>query len=425
MANAAAWSSLIRRVNLVSLADEGASFSPQAQYAVAIDAAGNIAWVGPTAEADTHPCRLPGTRDHDGGNQLLTPGLVDCHTHLVYGGQRFAEWEQRLSGASYEQIARAGGGILSTVRATRESTEEALVESAIRRAEKMMAQGVTTLEIKSGYGLDAETERRMLRAAAEVGRRLPLEVSLTLLAAHTIAPEFAGDAQRYLDAVVLPLIAECGNEIPRVVDAVDVFCESIAFNLEQTECVLRAAVEAQLAVKIHAEQLSNLGGARLAAGCGAWSADHLEYLDEAGVQAMAEAGTVAVLLPGAFYFIHETQCPPIALFRKYGVPMAVATDHNPGSSPVYSLQLALNLASTLFGLTPAETLAGVTIHAARALRRQDRIGSIEVGKQADLVLWQTQHAAELGYRIGDNLCQAVWKAGQLILGSAAGETPAV
>jgi imidazolonepropionase len=349
-----------------------------------------IAWVGPAAD-------LPAPGDSvevvDAGGALLTPGLIDCHTHLVFAGDRAAEFELRQQGASYEQIARAGGGILATVGATRAASESELLALALKRARVLMAEGVTSIEIKSGYGLDLETELKCLRVARQVGRELPLRVHKTLLAAHSCPPEFAGRPDEYVDfaaGTILPAAAAAG-----LVDSVDAFCERIAFSPSQVRRLFEAAGRLGLPVRLHAEQLSNLHGAELAAGLGALSADHLEYLDEAGAKAMAGSGTVAVLLPGAFYHLGETRCPPVDLLRRTGVPIAVASDFNPGSSPLLSLRLAMNMACTLFGLTPGEALAGVTFHAARALGAAAERGTIESGKLADLVLWDASHPAEL------------------------------
>lgn len=330
----------------------------------------------------------------------ITPGLIDAHTHLVFAGNRAREFELRLQGASYEQIAREGGGILSTVKATRAASLDRLVELAAPRLEALMNEGVTSVEIKSGYGLDPESELKMLRAARALGERYPVRVSTSLLAAHALPPEFEGDADGYIDqicSVIIPAAAEEG-----LVDAVDVFCETIAFSPAQCERVFQAAKSHGLGIRAHVEQLSNLQGAALAARYGAWSVDHLEWLDEAGVVALAEAGTVATLLPGAFYFLRETRLPPVDLLRQHRVPMAVATDLNPGSSPLASLRLALNMACTLFRLTPEEALAGVTRNGAAALGRGHERGQIQVGMQADMVLWDIEHPAELAYQFGVN-----------------------
>ncbi|WP_442885625.1 imidazolonepropionase [Amaricoccus sp.] len=329
---------------------------------------------------------------------VMTPGLIDCHTHVVYGGNRAAEFEARLEGADYKEIARRGGGILSTVRQTRAASEEELFAAALPRLRALMAEGVTTIEIKSGYGLDLETELKLLRVARRVAEELPIRVSPTLLGAHALPPEYAGRSDDYIALVceeMIPAAAEA-----RLADAVDVFCESIAFSVAQCERVFEAAARHGLAIKGHTEQLSNLGGSAMAARHGALSVDHIEYLDEAGVAAMAASGTVATLLPGAFYFLRETQRPPIALLRQYGVPMAVATDVNPGTSPLSSILLMMNMACTLFQLTPTEALRGITANAARALGLGERLGTIAPGMQADLCLWDVEQPAELAYAFG-------------------------
>ena len=326
----------------------------------------------------------------------MTPGLVDAHTHLVYGGDRAREFEMRLQGASYEEIARAGGGIVSTVAATRTASDEALWQSVCQRAQALMAEGVTTLEVKSGYGLSAEHEARCLRVARRLGAELPLTVRTTCLSAHALPPEFAGRADDYIDAVCqwLPALHAEG-----LVDAVDAFCERIAFSPAQTQRVFEVARRLGLPVKLHAEQLSDQGGAALAASFGALSCDHLEYLSDAGIAAMAQAGTVAMLLPGAYYFLRETKLPPIAALRAAGVPIAIATDHNPGSSPTLSPLLMLNMACTLFRLTPEETLRGMTQHAAQALGLADR-GRLQPGSRADFAVWGLKHPSELAYAFG-------------------------
>ena len=356
-----------------------------------------IAWVG---IADQLPEAISAWNQHDFKGALVTPGLIDCHTHLVYGGNRANEFEMRLEGASYEEVARAGGGILSTMNATRAASVDELVQSALPRLDALLAEGVTTLEIKSGYGLNLEVERNMLRAARQLAELRNVSIKTTFLGAHATPPEFNGDADAYIQHVandMLPALASEG-----LVDAVDGFCEGIAFSPDQMRNVFDAAKSLGLPIKLHAEQLSNLGGAKLAAEYGALSADHLEYLDEDGVKPMVKADTVAVVLPGAFYTLRETQMPPIELFRKHGARMAVATDSNPGSSPMTSLLLAMNMAATLFRLTPEEALRGVTLNAAKALGLDSQKGSITAGKQADLAVWRVQHPAELTYRIGFN-----------------------
>ncbi len=364
---------------------------------------GLIVYAGPVSEAPT----FRAAETIDCGGRWITPGLIDCHTHLVYGGDRAHEFELRLQGASYEEIARAGGGILSTVKATRAASEDALFASAERRLAALLAEGVTTVEIKSGYGLDTEAELKTLRVARRIGRERPVRVRTTFLGAHAVPPEFKGRSGDYTALVAGPMLDAIAAE--DLADAVDVFCEGIAFSPEETRAVFAAAKGKGLAIKIHAEQLSNLGGAALAAGMGALSADHLEYLDEAGVIAMAKAGTVAVVLPGAFYFLRETQKPPVDLLRRHGVAIALATDANPGSSPLTSPLLVMNMACTLFRLTPEEALAGLTRHAAQALGLGDEIGTLEAGKACDLAIWDIERPAELSYRIGFNPLHArIW-----------------
>ncbi len=411
MNNSPRWDVLWRNVRLATLR---ADAPPDARYgelpqggmgALALKD-GKIAWLG---AANALPGKACATQEYDGGGRWVTPGLIDCHTHLVHGGNRAREFEMRLEGLSYEEIARAGGGIISTLRQTRAASEDELYASALRRLTPLLREGVTAIEIKSGYGLDLPNEAKMLRVARRFSA-LPLTVRTTFLGAHAIPPEYAGNADGYLDQVVdamLPALVEAG-----LVDAVDVFCETIGFTPAQTERVFRAAHAHGLPVKIHAEQLSNQSGAALAARYDALSADHLEHLDEAGVIEMARHGTVAVLLPGAFYFLRETRLPPIALLRRHQVPLAIASDNNPGTSPVTSLLLMLNMACTLLRLTPAEALAGVTRHAAQALGLH-QAGTLEPGKRADFVLWNIDHPAELSYTIGANPCHQVYVAGTL------------
>ncbi|KIV71953.1 Imidazolonepropionase [Pseudomonas sp. FeS53a] len=367
-----------------------------------------IRWVGPLAEApDTGDARQV-----DLGGAWVTPGLIDCHTHLVFGGDRSAEFEQRLEGVSYAEIAARGGGIASTVRATREASEDELLASAVTRARHLLRDGVTTLEVKSGYGLDLACERKMLRVARRLGEVLPVTVKTTCLAAHALPPEYAGRADDYIEVVcteILPALAAEG-----LVDAVDAFCEHLAFSPAQVERVFQAARGLGLPVKLHAEQLSSLHGSSLAARYDALSADHLEYMTEDDAIAMADAGTVAVLLPGAFYLLRETQLPPIDALRRHGVTMAVASDLNPGTSPALSLRLMLNMACTAFRLTPEEALAGVTLNAARALGLAERCGSLEAGKLADFVAWDIQRPAELAYWLGGTLPNRVVRHGQEI-----------
>ncbi len=355
---------------------------------------GQIVWVGPMADVPAAHLGLP---THECQGLLVTPGLIDAHTHIVFGGHRAAEFEQRLNGASYEEVARAGGGILSTVRATRAASEDDLVAAALIRLDQMIASGTTTVEIKSGYGLTVQDELKMLRAARRLAHLRPVRIVTTHLAAHAIPPEYAGRADDYITEVALPSLHAAAQE--GLIDAVDAFCEGIAFSAPQVERLFAAAVALGLPVKLHAEQLSDLKGAVMAARYGALSCDHVEYIGHDGVAAMAAAGTVAGILPGAFYTLRETQKPPIDAFRASGVPMMLATDCNPGSAPITSLPLAMNMACTLFRMTPQEALLGVTVHAARALGLTD-CGTIAVGQRADLCLWQAQDPAELSYRIG-------------------------
>jgi len=365
-----------------------------------------IRWVGPMSALEPPP---EATTVHDCDGRLLTPGLIDCHTHLVFGGNRAREFEQRLQGVSYAEIARQGGGILGTVAATRSASEDELLASALPRLDALLAEGVTTVEIKSGYGLDTATELKQLRVARALAQQRPVTVKTTFLGAHALPPEFAGQPDAYIDELcerMLPAVAESG-----LADAVDAFCEGIGFSPAQVARVFERACALDLPCKLHAEQLSNLGGAALAARYGALSADHLEYLDEDGMAAMAAAGTVAVLLPGAFYCLRETQLPPLDLLRDYQLPIALATDLNPGSSPVHSLLLILNMACTLFRMTPSEALRGVTRNAAQALGLADQMGTIEAGKQADFILWDITDPAELAYRVGLNPCHQVVRAG--------------
>jgi imidazolonepropionase len=364
-----------------------------------------INWIGPRAELPERPIQST-----DLGGAWVTPGFIDCHTHLVFGGDRSGEFEQRLNGVSYADIAAAGGGIASTVRATREASEDELLASAIKRARPLLADGVTVLEVKSGYGLDLDSERRMLRVARRLEQELPVTVRTTCLSAHALPPEYAGRADEYIEQVcnhILPALADEG-----LVDAVDAFCEHLAFSPAQVERVFQAAQRLGLPVKLHAEQLSSLHGSSLAARYGALSADHLEFMDESDAIAMAEAGTVAVLLPGAFFVLRETQLPPMDALRKHGVHIAIASDLNPGTSPALSLRLMLNMACTAFRLTPEEALAGVTLNAARALGMASSHGSLEAGKVADFIAWDIQRPAELAYWLGGDLPKRVIRHGE-------------
>jgi imidazolonepropionase len=393
------YDAVFANVNLATMVD---GYGDLRDGAIAVHH-GRIAWLGPRREAP----RAAVIHDCDGA--WLTPGLVDCHTHIVHAGNRSDEWEARLEGASYEDIARNGGGIMSTVRATRAASVVDLLRESAPRVSQLLAEGVTTLEIKSGYGLNLQGEAALLRAARRIGELLPVKVRTTFLGAHALPPEFTDRPDDYIAEVterMLPLLVK-----ENLVDAVDAFCERIGFSYDQTERVFAAAKKLGLPVKLHAEQLSDQRGAELVARYSGLSADHLEHLTPAGVQAMAAAGTVAVLLPGAWYFLRETQAPPVAALRQAGVPLAVATDCNPGTSPLSSLLLAMNMACTLWRLTPREALQGATVNAARALGLQDQIGTLEVGKRADFALWDIARPAELAYAIGFNPCQAVVNGG--------------
>ena len=390
------------------LAAHGPALQPGALAALVVES-GLLRWAGPV---DGVPAAYAALPHFDGAGALTTPGLIDCHTHLVYGGQRANEFAMRLAGATYEEVAQAGGGIVSSVRATREATEDELFASASARLENLLAEGVCAIEIKSGYGLSLEHERKQLRVARRLGEAHGVTVRTTFLGAHALPPEYAGrpnGSSDYTDLVcqeMMPALAAEG-----LIDAVDVFCERIAFTLEETERVFQAAQALGLRVKLHAEQLSDMGGAALAARYGALSCDHIEHLSQAGIDAMKQAGTVAVLLPGAYYTLRDTQLPPIEALRAAGVPMAVSTDHNPGTSPCLSLLLMANMACTLFRLTVPEALAGITTHAARALGLQDTHGVIAAGKPANFVLWNVQEAAELAYWFGGKPVRTVVRQG--------------
>lgn len=365
---------------------------------------GKLIWVGPRSECPAFAAR----EQHQFSGGIITPGLVDCHTHLVFGGDRSQEFEQRLNGVSYAEIAAQGGGILSTVRATRAASQQELVASARWRLDRLLAEGVTTVEIKSGYGLDEASELTMLRAIRELAETVPADVQATCLAAHGFPPEFKDNPQGWIDIICQRLLPQVKAE--GLADAVDAFCEHLAFSPEQVRTVFDAAKALGMPVKLHAEQLSALGGAALAASYGALSADHLEYATAADAQAMAQHGTVAVLLPGAFYLLRETQRPPVALFREHGVAMALASDANPGTSPALSLRLMLNMGCTLFGLTPEEALAGVTLWGAKAVGLQHSHGSLEAGKVANFVHWPLARPAELVYWLGGELpCQVIYR----------------
>lgn len=412
------WDALWVNVNLATMNQPG-GYGEIIDGAIAVSD-GKIAWLGKRGDL---PAGARALQQHDGGGAWLTPGLVDCHTHIVYAGNRSNEWEARLNGVPYEQIAREGGGIVSTVRATREAGLDDLLRQSLPRVKALMAEGVTTIEIKSGYGLDLATEEKMLRTAREIGKRLGLTVRTTFLGAHALPPEYAGRPDDYIDDVcrnMLPALARQG-----LVDAVDAFCESIGFSPAQTERVFQAAEQHGLPVKLHAEQLSDQGGAQLAARYKGLSADHLEHLSPEGIQAMAASGTVAVLLPGAYYYLRDTRLPPVQALRDARVPIAIATDCNPGTSPMTSLLLAMNMGCTLFRLTPQEALAGATLNAAWALGLSDSIGSLEPGKNADFALWNIDRPGDLAYAMGFNPCVATVKNGAIRNAEAASGAEAV
>lgn len=403
------WQTLLINCHLATMSNGGNDYGVIENGALAISN-GKIAWVGLEAELPDYDAAKVKVINAKG--QWLTPGLIDCHTHLVYGGSRANEFEMRLNGASYEEIANAGGGIVSTVAATRAASETDLFNAALPRLKALHQQGVTTVEIKSGYGLDTDTEVKMLEVAGKLSRSLPVDVKRTFLGAHALPIEYKGKADEYITLVceeMLPTVAS-----KNIVDAVDVFCEGIGFNLEQTERVFAAAKSLGLSVKVHAEQLSNLGGSELAAKYGALSSDHVEFLDEKGIEAMAASGVTAVLLPGAFYFLRETQLPPIELLRKHQVPMAIATDANPGSSPICNIQLMLNMACTLFRMTPSEALAGVTCSSAKALGVADEKGQLVAGFDADIAVWDISQPAELCYQFGVNPLTHLIKNGDVV-----------
>ncbi|WP_169303162.1 imidazolonepropionase [Thalassotalea mangrovi] len=406
------WQLLFINANIATMNDGANSYGAIENGALAVTD-GLIVWTGSMTEiAALDISDNANLQVIDVAGQWLLPGLVDCHTHIVYGGHRANEFELRLQGASYEEVAKAGGGIVSTVKATRDANEQELFASALARMQALQAEGVTTIEVKSGYGLDTETELKMLKVASRLGEQPGIEVRKTFLGAHALPVEFADNADGYIDVVcneMLPAVAEAN-----LADAVDVFCEGIGFNIEQTERVFKAAQQHNIAIKVHAEQLSDLGGTALAAKYQAMSSDHLEYLSEGGIKAMRDADMAAVLLPGAFYFLRETKLPPIEALREHGVAMAIATDANPGSSPIHSIQLMLNMACTLFRLTPAEAIAGVTIHGAKALGVDDKVGSLEVGKQADIAVFNIEQVAQLCYQYGVNPLTAVYKAGEKV-----------
>jgi len=404
------WQTLFINVNLATMTDGANSYGAIENAALAI-CQEKIAWLGKADDLPEYNANSINVVDAKG--KWLTPGLIDCHTHLVYGGNRANEFEMRLQGKSYQEIANAGGGIVSTVSATRQASEAELLSSALPRLTALHHQGVTSVEIKSGYGLDVENEIKMLKVAEKLAKILPVTIKRTFLGAHALPVEYKDRPDAYIDLVcseMIPLLAK-----DNLADAVDVFCEGIGFNLEQTQRVFDAAKQYGLPVKIHAEQLSNLGGTELAAKYSALSSDHIEFLDETGIKAMKTAGMVAVLLPGAFYFLRETQLPPIDLLRTYQVPMAIATDANPGSSPINNIQLMLNMACTLFRLTPAEALAGVTCYSAKALGLDKTKGQLSIGFDADLALWNINQPAELCYQFGVNPLHSLFIAGDKVI----------
>lgn len=399
------WDSLWINARLAPMVESSGAWGEVDDGALAV-ADGCIAWVGPRGGLPEPPA---GCEIHDVGGRWITPGLIDCHTHLVFAGDRSREFEQRLHGASYAEIAAAGGGIVATMRATRSASRDSLLDSALARLRGLMAEGVTTVEIKSGYGLETQSEIRCLEVGRRLGDLLPIDIATTFLGAHGVPPEYAGDADAYVGVIcdeMLPAVGERG-----LADAVDAYCETLAFSPAQVRRVFDRARDLGLPVKLHADQFSDGGGAALAAEYRALSADHLEYASDAGVEAMAKAGTAAVLLPGAFYTLRETRPPPIAALRRARVPLALATDLNPGSSPVHSILAILNLGCVLFGLTPQEALAGVTRHAAAALGLDDR-GTLQAGKRADLAIWDIEHPRELCARLGVNRCVETVAAGK-------------
>lgn len=401
------WHTLLYNATLATMATNGNPYGRIDNGAIAFEG-DRIAWIGSASQlpAQAKHCE----RQVDCKGKLLTPGLIDCHTHLVYGGNRASEFEMRLNGASYADIAKAGGGIISTVNATRAASREALFDMAQARLQRFMKQGVTTIEIKSGYGLTVNDEIKMLRTARALGEACAIDVVTTFLGAHAIPPEYNERADEYITLVCDEMLPAVAAE--HLADAVDGFCEHIAFDTTQIERVFEVATQLGLPVKLHAEQLSNMRGAVMAARHKALSVDHLEYLAQDDVRTLAQNGTVAVLLPGAFYYLHETQLPPVQAMRDHQVAIALASDHNPGSSPVASFSLVLNMGCVLFGLTPEETLAGATRHAAAALGLHDDIGTLEVGKRANVALWDTDDPADLSYSIGGNLCMSAYYNGR-------------
>jgi len=404
------WQTLWINIHLATMTDGGKSYGAIEEGALAVSE-GKISWLGKAKNLPVFDKRR--VQVIDGQGQWLTPGLIDCHTHLVYGGNRANEFEMRLQGKSYQEISQAGGGIVSTVKATRAASEAELLASALPRLMALHQEGVTSLEVKSGYGLDTITEIKMLKVASELAKKLPVTIKRTFLGAHALPIEYTDQADAYIDLVCDEMIPKIA--VAQLADAVDVFCEGIGFDLKQTERIFAAAQSNGLSIKVHAEQLSNLGGTELAAKYQALSSDHLEFLSVDGIKAMAKADMTAVLLPGAFYFLRETQLPPINALRQAGVAIAIATDVNPGSSPICSLQLMLNMACTLFKLTPAEAIAGVTCHGAKALGLSASKGQLKVGFDADLACWRIKQPAELCYQFGVNPLSSLFKAGLQVI----------
>lgn len=410
MTTSSQWQTLFVNVNLATMSEGGSGYGAIENGALAVSD-GKIAWLGKETDLPEHDKNT--ITVINGNNQWLSPGLIDCHTHLVYGGNRANEFEMRLEGKSYEEIANAGGGIVSTVSATRKASAQTLFDSALKRLTALHQQGVTTIEIKSGYGLDVENEIKMLTVAGMLAKVLPVSIKRTFLGAHALPVEYKDRADEYIDLVCHEMLPKVAKE--QLADAVDVFCEGIGFNAKQTERVFACAQQHKLPVKVHAEQLSNLGGTELAAKYHALSSDHIEFLDEAGIVAMKKANMTAVLLPGAFYFLRETQLPPISLLRKHQIPIAIATDANPGSSPINNIQLMLNMACTFFRLTPVEAFAGVTCHGAKALGIADSKGQLAIGYDADIACWDIKQPAELCYQFGVNPLTQLFKAGKSVI----------
>jgi imidazolonepropionase len=413
------WQTLFINVNLATMREGSDGYGEVMAAALAVSA-DKIVWLGKMSDLPAEFLSVGNTDSTkkeltiiDGKGQWLTPGLIDCHTHLVYGGNRANEFEMRLQGKSYQEIAKAGGGILSTVKATREASEASLLASALPRLAALHQQGVTTVEIKSGYGLDTQSEIKMLNVASRLANEIPVTIQRTFLGAHALPSEYKNDADAYLDLVCESMLPKIANA--NLADAVDVFCEGIGFSLKQTKRVFDAARQCKLPIKVHAEQLSNLGATELAADYKALSSDHIEFLDEAGIKAMKKSGMTAVLLPGAFYFLRETQLPPIAMLRKYRVPMAVATDANPGTSPIHNIQLMLNMACTLFKLTPCEALAGITCYGAKALGLAKTKGQLAIGYDADIAMWNISQPAELSYQFGVNPLTNLYQSGVRVI----------